>query len=446
VAARYFGFSARGVVNSGYVLTAVPLSSIYARSIEEWLMPITNQVRFNFFTALPLVSMLLASLLLVQAQTPQELAELKAKVAELFASQQIDKALPLLEQLVKAEPNDPEFRVKLGFALIARTAVVAGVAEKKALNIRARESFIRARDLGSKEPVLDALIASVPTDGSNGGSFSKQLEAEKFMRDAETFFAQGKLPEALGLYQKALALDPQLYEAALFSGDVYVAQEDFTQAEVWYLKAIAIDPRRETAYRYSATPLMKQKKYDLARDRYVEAYITEPYSKFAIAGISLWGQTLQISLSHPNIDIPVDVTYGDKGDVKINLKSSALTGAKDDGSYAWLLYGTTRTTWHKEAFAKTYPAEKKYRHSLAEEADAIRSVLAVIRKDTKVQNPNTSLTMLKQLDEDGLLEAFILLARPDEGIAQDHAAYLDQNREKLRRYVLKYVIGSPGNK
>ncbi|HET9943664.1 MAG TPA: hypothetical protein VFR05_10000 [Terriglobia bacterium] len=52
--------------------------------------------------------------------------------------------------------------------------------------------------------------------------------------------------------------------------------------------------------------------------------------------------------------------------------------------------------------------------------------------------------MLKRLDNDGFLEAYILMARPDEGIAQDHAAYLKENRDKLRRYVLNYVVTGGG--
>src|ERR671928_120167 len=57
---------------------------------------------------------------------------------------------------------------------------------------------------------------------------------------------------------------------------------------------------------------------------------------------------------------------------------------------------------------------------------------------------SSSLAKLKKLDEAGLLEAYILLARPDEGIAQDHPAFLKQNRDKLRRYVIEYVIKGGG--
>src|ERR1051325_966210 len=110
------------------------------------------------------------------------------------------------------------------------------------------------------------------------------------MVEAENDFGQSKYDEAVKLYQKAFALDPKLYSAALYAGDCYTSKSDWENAEKWYQKAIAVDPNRETAYRYSATPLMKQKKYDQARDRYVEAFITEPYNSMTGQGLSQWAQ------------------------------------------------------------------------------------------------------------------------------------------------------------
>src|SRR6185369_10884822 len=179
----------------------------------------------------------------------------------------------------------------------------------------------------------------------------------------------------------------------------------------------AIDPNKETAYRYSATPLMKQQKIEAARDRYVEAFITEPYNRFARAGLVQWAQATQTQLAHPDIEIPTEVTFDEKGDAKVNLNASTLLGGTDDGSFAWISYGATRSGWHKEKFAKTFTNEKVYRHSLAEEADALRSVISVATADKKDKKLSPSLTRLKKLDEEGLLESYILLAQPDEGIA-----------------------------
>jgi hypothetical protein len=44
------------------------------------------------------------------------------------------------------------------------------------------------------------------------------------------------------------------------------------------------------------------------------------------------------------------------------------------------------------------------------------------------------------MDADGVLEAFVLMAIPTEGIAKDHASYLRSSKDKLRLYVKKYVV------
>jgi tetratricopeptide (TPR) repeat protein len=380
----------------------------------------------------------------LHAQGGESVEELKAKVRVWMKQQKYTEALPILEKLVAAEPDNPETHFYLGFALIAQANATKDDAAQKALRIRARKSFIKSKELGNKEPLVDALIQSIPADGSAGKEFSKNAEANRLMTDAEALFGKGKLDDALEDYQKALLLDPTLYEAALFSGDVYTQKGEFAQAETWYQKAISIDPDREIAYRYSATPLMKQGKYNEARDRYVESFISEPYSRFAISGLSQWARITNTKIAHPAIDIPTDVSFDEKGDAKINLNINSLLGGKDDGSFAWVVYGTTRSSWRKEKFAKTFPGEKAYRHSLAEEAEALRSVLTLATGDKKASKLNPSLAKLKKLNDEGLLEAYILLARPDQDIANEYPAYRGQNREKLRRYVVEYILTGGG--
>lgn len=377
------------------------------------------------------------------AQAGESAQEMEQKVSELMKRQQYTEALPLLEKLVTAQPDNPRTQFYLGFALIGQATNTKDEATRKALRARARGAFIKSKELGITEPVVDALIQSLPPDGADSKAFSQNVEANKLMNEAEALFTRGKLEDALGNYQKALQLDPKIYEAALFSGDVHTQRGNFQQAEIWYQKAIAIDPNRETAYRYSATPLMKEGKLDQARDRYVEAFISEPYNRFSTAGLSLWAQTTNTRLAHPAIDVPTDVTFDEKGDAKINLNMSALLGGKEDGSFAWISYGATRSMWRKEKFAKTFPGEKQYRHSLEEETDALRSVLAVATSDKKVKL-SASLAKLKKLNDEGLLEAYILLARPDDGIAADHSAYLKRERDKLRRYVVEYILTGGG--
>lgn len=376
-------------------------------------------------------------------QSDESLPVMKQKADELIKVEKFTEALPILEKLAAAEPDNAHTQFNLGFALIGQAVVTKDSAERKAQRIRARNSFLKAKELGEKAAVLDALIAGLPLDGSDTSAFSQNTQANDLMNGAEALFAQGKLDDALLIYQHALEIDPNLYHAALFCGDVYTQEGDFPNAEIWYQKAIAIDPNRETAYRYSATPFMKQQNYSVARDRYVEAFVAEPYNKFSAAGLNQWAQVTKTAIGHPRIDVPVNVTTDDKGEMKMDIPANILIGATD-GSNAWIVYGGTRISWRKEKFAKEYPAEKQYRHSLSEESAALRAVISMATSDKKVKNLNPSLAKLKRLDDAGLLEAYILLAKADDGIALDYPSYRDKNREKLRRYVVDYVLTGGG--
>ena len=356
-------------------------------------------------------------------------------------------ALPILEKLAAIEPDNSETHLMLGFALIAKVRTSNDQKEIAQILIRARQAFIKAKELGNPEPKLDAFIENIPKDGVIEMT-APNSEAEKLMEEAESFFAQGKMDEALKKYQKAFQLDPKLYNAALYSGDVYVSKEDFPNAETWYQKAIQVDPLRETAYRYSATPLMKQKKYDQARDRYIEAYISEPFNKLAIGGLVQWAQVTGAKLGHPKIEIPASVGTGKNGNVNITLGMGDDNG---DGSFAWTAYGLSRATWQSnkdglgDDFKKAYPSETVYRHSLAEEYAALKTTVTVLKESMKgkektVKSLNPQLANLIKIYDDGLLEPYILLVLTDKGIYQDYAPYLKQNREKMRRYVNQYVI------
>jgi hypothetical protein len=84
---------------------------------------------------------------------------------------------------------------------------------------------------------------------------------------------------------------------------------------------------------------------------------------------------------------------------------------------------------------------------LKEEAAALRAVVSALSDQKKVidiKNLEPSLQNLLKLERSGVLEAYILLARPDQGIAQDFVAYRSANKDKLRRYVVEYVLTGGG--
>jgi tetratricopeptide (TPR) repeat protein len=374
------------------------------------------------------------------AQTSDSYETERARAARLLDEGRFLDALPVFEKLSKEQPKDAYVAFGLGFSTLAKANTEKDLEARKQGRIRARTILVRAKELGYDHPLLHSLLEAVRPDGESSETFSRNKAADEAMREGEAAFVQGDVDKALAAYQRALQLDPQLYEAALFAGDMYNKKGQLEQAGEWFARAIKINPERETAYRYWGIGYMNQDKMLEARDKFIEAFITEPYNRLAINNLVGWAQLNKVALNHPKIEIPTSVSPMEKGQMTITIDPKS--------SPSWTLYGLSRAAWttnNNARFAKEYPNEKTYRHSLPEEAAALRLVAEAAAKDLKsgkVKALDPSLANLVKLNEAGLLEAYILLARPDEGIVLDYAAYRKTNRDKLRRYVVEFVIAN----
>lgn len=413
--------------------TYLPLAATKAlvHRTDNYIRNITMKTVLRFCAC---VAFIFAAFSFLHAQTDRELGEAAVKAVTHFEQQRFVEAIPHFEIVIKAIPDQPQARFMYGFCLLAKSKQTGDTTEAKNLSAKALEQFEKAKELGFKSPENDTLIAILggKSQPTLEPAYSSNKEAEKHMMEGESFFAQSKYEEAIKSFEKALALDPKIYQAALSGGDSYTGMGQWENAEKWYQRAITIDPDRETAYRYSATPFMKQKKYDVARDRYVEAFITEPYSNMSPRGISQWAGITGAKLGHPTIEKP-ELSFDATG----KAKTATAIGAEDALARPWLAYVTARETWKKEKFAKTYPKEASYRHSLQEEVEALRAAITAAKEQ---KSPNRQFELLAKMDAEGVLEAFVLLSQPDDGIASEHSEYLKNNRPKLRLYFVNYVI------
>ena len=388
------------------------------------------------------VPLIFCSLLLALSVVAAQDVE-RTRAFQLYKDAKYTEALPLFEKLAVANPNDRDVIEALGLIKASQTAYLKDPEARKQARIHARELLLAAQSLGADSALLKWMLESVvPEGGADNSSFSTKKEVDDLMREGEEAFASGDLPKALERYRQALLLDPKLYEAALFIGDVYFKSADHANAGEWYGRAISMNPDRETAYRYWGDSLMKQGRFTDAGEKFVEAYLAEPYSRLSRAGFLNWGEKANIKLAHPQVDVPTNVSSGSKDkNTTITLDANVLNGKDKSGAAAaWMTYGIIRASWQTE-FAKQYPNEKTYRHSLKEEAAALRGAIDTLKNqklDPKSVDP--SLQTLQKLEKEGLLEPFILLALPDAGIAQDFPDYRRANLEKLRRYVKDYVL------
>jgi tetratricopeptide (TPR) repeat protein len=292
----------------------------------------------------------------------------------------------------------------------------------------------------------------VQTASGQGGNLQA---AEAAVREGEAAYKLGDMDKALAAYKRAYELNPRLYDAALYAGDAEFVKAKksndalfrdthFDAAGTWFAKAIAIDPDRPTAYQYWGDALDAQGKTKEALYKFIDGIIAEPYNNMPYVSLTQWAQRHKMNLGHPKIEPPAPpVNQNGQTTTNIDPRTIRSTENSTDGSTNWPLYNVTRALWAKADFYLNYPGEKQYRHSLKEEAAALRMVAEACARDVragKVKTLEPSLAMLVKLNEDGFIEAYVLFARPDEGIARDYPAYRAMNRDKLRQYWLQVVI------
>jgi len=363
---------------------------------------------------------------------PGDLAAERRKAIEFLRQGQPFEALPLVEHLAAANPDDAGVQVMLAACLVIKSRLRASADEVPALRKRALEAAERARELGDNSAMLQDLLRILNDPGTAAARYSENPEVNAKMQEGEQAFGRGDNQGALAAYAAALKMDPKLYMAALFAGDVCFRTKDLACAAEWFGKAVTIDPNIETAYRYWGDALMAAGKMREARERFVEAVIAEPSPK-AWAGLKNWAQKNNCQLSPPRVDRP-----------QISDDAKTITVSPADledktGRSAWLAYSLTRAAWRDSLFAKEYPKETQYRHSLAEESAALEAVAAAVDR-AKATPLDTQLATLLELQKHGLLQAWIIFNAADAGIARDYADYRVAHRAELRAYLDRYMV------
>jgi tetratricopeptide (TPR) repeat protein len=396
---------------------------------------------FWFPSVVIMLLVMLSSVPAASFQTPSEdYTALRNRAFELWERQNPVGALPYLEKLAAMRPDDTLVLIRLAYSLVSSTAAIQDTKARKQAVLRARSLLLRAKELGAQSNLMEILLEKIPESGELS-EFSTRQEVDEAVREGEAAYATSDFAKAIACYQRALELDPRNYSATLFTGDVYFSMNQMDQAGKWFERAIQIDPNRETAYRYWGDALLKEGKLEEAKERFIQAIVAEPYTKTAWIGLQQWAGKAKAKLSHPRIESPSVMKPGHKGNVTITIDFKSLK--KEDGTEYWMWYQLSRAAWQGERFKKEFPNEASYRHSLREEVEALDVVAEMVAEDVKkheIKRLDPSLATLLELREQGLLEAYALISRADEGIAKDYADYRAANREKLHRYIVEYVI------
>jgi tetratricopeptide (TPR) repeat protein len=384
----------------------------------------------------------------LNAQSEESYDGRRRRAFEIYKQNRFIEALPLLEKLCSEKSTDIAVLEALSFATLANAATLPDPSARKAERAKARKLAEEAKAAGDDSNMLKTLL-EVPEDGGEV-AFSDNAAVQAIMQEGEAAFARGDFAGAISAYNRALALDPSDYNAALFLGDVSFKQGDHAKAGEWFLRAIQIDPNRETAHRYWGDDLVAQGRMSEAKEKFINAIVAQPYLRISWTGLSQWAPKQKLRLGHPQINPPGKVEDKGKDDkghsqtmITIDPTTMLNSNAKKDGSNAWFIYTLSKAVWHGERFQKEFPTEKEYRHSLAEEVDGFQMVVGQVKEGIKkkeIKQLDPALAILVKLSDEELLEAFVLISRADQGIAKDYPAYRDAHREKIRQYINEWII------
>ncbi|BBM87715.1 tetratricopeptide repeat protein [Candidatus Uabimicrobium amorphum] len=127
-----------------------------------------------------------------------------------------------------------------------------------------RNNFIEASEDYKKAMTLDRALApkvSALYDKSN--SYISQ-QAYIYLEMGQDYQQYGELQEAMNFYKKSLILNPKLYLAFLYQGQILHIQKKYKKAIESYKKAIVVAPEKSEIYKYRCISYLKLKAFEKA--------------------------------------------------------------------------------------------------------------------------------------------------------------------------------------
>jgi tetratricopeptide (TPR) repeat protein len=368
--------------------------------------------------------------------------EKRQKAAALVKQGNRLDALPLLEGLVQENPQDAGLLVDLAASLIDHAATLTDQDAAAKERFRARDLVQKAWELGNTSPLAENLRQLLRDLPANGGTrFSNNPAVERVMGAGEAAFARRNFDEALTAYAKARELEPTNYAASLFTANTYDRKNDYARASEWYERTMRLDPDVETAFRYYADMLARQGDMAKARSMLIQAAVAEPYNKIVWREIRAWALINNTAFNLVYLPIPLVAKDG-------SVRAAQATSEQPPQLLsAWQAYYAVIAEWRTGGkFAKQYPQETAYRHSLPEESEALTAAARILQPLAQDQESGELVTgdtvagLLLKLHKAGLIDPYVLFSLGDDGIAHDYKAYRAANRTKLEEYMDKFVM------
>ena len=206
-------------------------------------------------------------------------ARIYAALAEVYeADGHFENAIPAMRLAVSRDPQNEAYHFRYGLLLTDSHAPAAAM-------VRLQEAL---KQFPTSARLWLGLGIAQLAYGQNveaENSFKRSLEFDSKLVPAlaylgVTYAERAEYGKAIGLYQQAIALNPQLATLHYLAADTLLksANADTTQAEVYLKRAIQLDPNLAGAYLASAKIYVRTNRYDEAAPLLQRAVTLEPES------------------------------------------------------------------------------------------------------------------------------------------------------------------------
>lgn len=230
--------------------------------------------------------------------------------SDYILSGDFDKAIPLLEEAVEADPINVFAVYNLGYSYLEMAEHTSSSLEADEFLEKAEGSLIRAQNFN---PQLDVVyfklgkIALMKGDSEQALYYYK-IGAENLPQNAAMQFnlgriydQQGNIGKALTHYEKAIVLDPEFKYSYNNAGLLYEAQGEFKKAEKAYDTALTVDPEYNYARLNLGNLYALQEDFEKAEALYLEALSYEPDNTWAhlyLANVYFMGEKFEEAIPH----------------------------------------------------------------------------------------------------------------------------------------------------
>jgi tetratricopeptide (TPR) repeat protein len=404
--------------------------------LPKWLWVVTISLAFVF----------LFSLASAQAPGPalsQNAADASPadpdvqEAMRLYKEHKLGEAAEWWQKVVARYPGDMAAHEALGSSLLIRAAEQSDQKNKIPDRVQAHAELIRAQELGDNSDLCKALLSAVPEDGSEV-RYPNQKEVNAALARGDGALERLDWDGAVKEYSFAVELSPDNYFTPVGIGLKYARSKQWTEAGKWYALSLRINPDGGAAYGNWVEALVEAGEMKEAREKLVQGLLISDGSYINLP-LNMWLNANHLSLKKINIKVPDEYPIGKTGTM---IVVDPVWLGKNDGRDAWLMYPRTRRLWKNEKYYNEFHITS-YRHSLAEEVDALSQVVAAFNESLAKGNakePDPALMLLSRFQREGLLEAFVLLVQHDKEVSAELYRYQTQHRDKLMEFADKYII------